>query len=47
MGKSKYLEIKEKLYRAIDQYGMDYEKIIELDKLLHEEIINIQKKINK
>lgn len=36
-------DLREDLYKAIDKYGLDYEKLIEIDNKLHDEIIKNQK----
>lgn len=36
-------DLRKELYKAIDKYGLNYEKIIEIDKKLHDEIIKCQK----
>lgn len=38
-------ELREDLYKAIDKYGLDYEKLSEIDSKLHAEIIKCQKGI--
>lgn len=35
--------LRKKLYKEIDLYGLDYEKVISIDKKLHEEIIKEMK----
>lgn len=40
---SKTEKLREELYKEIDLYGLDYEKIILTDKKLHEEIIKEMK----
>lgn len=37
-------ELREKLHKAIDKYGLDYEKLIEIDNELHDEVIRQQKR---
>ena len=37
-------ELREDLYKAIDKYGLDYEKLYEIDKKLHSEIIKSMKR---
>lgn len=36
-----------KLHNAIDKYGLDYDKVIEADRELHQEIIKKQRAMMK
>ena len=36
-------ELREDLYKAIDKYGLDYDKLAEIGNKLHDEIIKCQK----
>ncbi|MDJ8959754.1 aspartyl-phosphate phosphatase Spo0E family protein (plasmid) [Clostridium perfringens] len=36
-------KLRDKLHEAIDKYGLDYDKVIEVDKRLHEDIIKKQR----
>lgn len=35
-------KLRNKLHNAIDKYGLDYDKVIEADRELHQEIIKKQ-----
>lgn len=37
--------VRKELHEAISKYGLDYDKVIEIDKKLHEEIIKKQRMI--
>lgn len=39
--------LRSKLHNEIDKYGLDYDKIIEIDRELHQEIIMQQRAIMK
>lgn len=38
-------KLRDKLHEAIDKYGLDYDKVIEADRRLHEDIIKRQRYI--
>ncbi|MDU5545052.1 MAG: hypothetical protein E6069_10900 [Clostridium perfringens] len=36
-------ELREELYGLIDRYGIDYEKLIFIDKRLHQKVISVMR----